>query len=289
MNTTETKKRRKDCFYWFKFYPSKWVNVLCMTESQAGKLFKQLVKRLIENKAPENSEEYEMIQEALKYNERQRTRMLEYWQRKRAEQYNDQETATTPQISTDGPRQAENEEAVATSPSCGGSAARISTDGDTREDSLNMHGGSNAVTLESATSVDQSYAHDALDSLDDKASDPNCGADAVNRKTTVDRKSPTSAPQQRRNPPPQCVIDAQKKADARKAAARSGKRVKPSKPKDREDFKQFVFEANLHIGIAEDWYALHEQRGWMFKDGTPIKDWRAALTAYVHSRENANK
>lgn len=101
-------------------------------------------------------------------------------------------TSTTPHpsdtISTDGPRQAEKGEAEATSPSCGGSAAN-------------------------------SYAHDALDSLDDKASDPtasntgitppvvsresgildarerpNCGADAVNGNATVDRKSATSAP-----------------------------------------------------------------------------------------------
>ena len=259
MNINEIKKIRNDCFYWFKFYPSKWIEIFSMSDKQIAKRFREMLTRLLENKAPENTEEFLMIQETKAYTERKRLIAMKRWH---PEQNNDQETATTPQpcsISTDGPRQAENEEAVATSPSCGGSAANH-------------------------------YAHDALDSLDDKASDPNCGADAVNRKTTVDRKSATSAPQQRRrNPPPQCVIDAQKKAEARKAAAKSGKRVKPSKPKDREEFKQFVFEANLHIAIAEDWYALHEERGWKFKDGTPIKDWRAALTAYVHSREKANK
>lgn len=273
-----------------------------MTNEQAGKIFKTVLGQLIKNDVPESSMAYSMYSRTLEYREKKKMAANKRWR----EHFN-QEMATTPQSceeSTDGPRQAENGEAVATSPSRWGSAA-------------------------------DSYAHDALDSLDDKASDPaasntgitppvvsresgnleasntanvqpsygpeegildearerpNCGADAVNRKTTVDRKSSTSAPQQRRrNPPPQCVIDAQKKAAARKAAAQSGKRIKPSRPKDREDFKQFVFEANLHIAIAEDWYAIHDKRGWKFQDGTPIKDWRAALTAYVHSREKSNK
>ena len=77
---------------------------------------------------------------------------------------------STPTISTNGPRQAENAAAEATAPSYGGSAARISTDGDTRKDSRNITNSSNGESLESATSVENSYAQ-ALDCLKDKASD----------------------------------------------------------------------------------------------------------------------
>lgn len=49
-------------------------------------------------------------------------------------------------------------------------SARPSTDGDTRKDSRNITGSSNGASLESATSVENHFAHEALDCLN-KASD----------------------------------------------------------------------------------------------------------------------
>lgn len=217
-------------------------------------------------------------------------------------------TATTPQpceVSTDGPRQAENEEAVATSPSCGGSAAN-------------------------------SYAHDALDSLDDKASDPrgyntgnvqpsdgpedgnlevttknqnNGGADAVNRKTTVDCKSSTSAPQQRPWKeivekslgisetdksgtekgvlPPNPVPGLLKKRRAAGSPLKPGTDPYPaarSLPKSMAEVSDFACSENLDYDDARLWWEQNfvERKG-RDKDGRKITNWRGALIRFCES------
>lgn len=51
-------------------------------------------------------------------------------------------------------------------------------------------------------------------------------------------------------------------------------------PNSREDFHSFVADNNLHDGLAEEWYAIHEARGWVDENGNPIKNWRGALKNY---------
>ena len=102
--------------------------------------------------------------------------------------------------------------------------------------------------------------------------------DSENGNASDDRKAPQSV-RPVGSPPPQCVIDAQRRAPRPKPTA------KPSKPRDREEFKQFVAAADLHIGLSEEWYEISAGRGWTFQDGSPIRDWRAAVTNYCHKVE----
>lgn len=51
-------------------------------------------------------------------------------------------------------------------------------------------------------------------------------------------------------------------------------------PNSREEFHAFVADNNLHEGLAEEWYAIHEARGWVDENGNPIKTWRGALKNY---------
>lgn len=57
-------------------------------------------------------------------------------------------------------------------------------------------------------------------------------------------------------------------------------------PTTKEEFRQFVYEQDLNISIAEDWYAIHEARDWTDNEGGPLKNWKGALTNYCRSREN---
>lgn len=51
-------------------------------------------------------------------------------------------------------------------------------------------------------------------------------------------------------------------------------------PNSREEFHAFVADNNLHEGLAEEWYAIHEARGFVDENGNPIKNWRGALKNY---------
>lgn len=51
-------------------------------------------------------------------------------------------------------------------------------------------------------------------------------------------------------------------------------------PNSREEFHAFVADNNLHEGLAEEWYAIHEARGWVDENGNTIKNWRGALKNY---------
>lgn len=273
MNTDEPKKNRKK-FTWFRFFPSEWVDVLTMTDCQAGKRFKQMLKRLITNSSQENTIEAVMINESIEYSEIKRKAAIRRWNENKKGN-----KATTPQpcgISTNGPTQAENEEAVATSPSCGGSAAN-------------------------------SYAHDALDSLDDKVSDPNCGADAVNSNTTVDRKSATSAPQQRPWKeivekslgitdksgtekgvrPPNPVPGLLRKRRAAGSPLNPGTGPSPaarSLPKSMAEVADFATSEGLDYDDCRLWWEQNfvERKG-KDKEGRKITNWRGALIRFCAS------
>ena len=56
-------------------------------------------------------------------------------------------------------------------------------------------------------------------------------------------------------------------------------------PNSREEFHAFVADNNLHEGLAEEWYAMHDAREWVDRDGKPIKDWRGALYNYCTKTE----
>jgi hypothetical protein len=60
-------------------------------------------------------------------------------------------------------------------------------------------------------------------------------------------------------------------------------------PNSREEFHAFVADNNLHEGLAEEWYAMHEARGWVDKNGNSIKDWRGALYNYCTKTEQKRK
>ena len=74
--------------------------------------------------------------------------------------------------------------------------------------------------------------------------------------------------------------DSQAKHDG-SAITRNETRAKNSRcPNSREEFHAFVADNNLHEGLAEEWYAIHEARGWVDENGNPIKNWRGALKNY---------
>lgn len=60
-------------------------------------------------------------------------------------------------------------------------------------------------------------------------------------------------------------------------------------PNSREEFHAFVADNNLHEGLAEEWYAMHEAREWVDKNGNPIKDWRGALYNYCTKTEQKRR
>jgi len=60
-------------------------------------------------------------------------------------------------------------------------------------------------------------------------------------------------------------------------------------PDSREDFHAFVADNKLHEGLAEEWYAIHEARDWVDKNGNPIKDWKGALYNYCTKTEQKRR
>lgn len=60
-------------------------------------------------------------------------------------------------------------------------------------------------------------------------------------------------------------------------------------PNSREEFHAFVADNKLHEGLAEEWYAMHEARGWVDRDGKPIKEWKGALYNYCTKTEQKRR
>ena len=85
MSTKESSKQSRP-FYWFKFYPHEWIELLSKKDDEAGKRFKVMIERLVSNKAPAESTESKMIEECKVYRERQRERITNYWNARNAEQ-----------------------------------------------------------------------------------------------------------------------------------------------------------------------------------------------------------
>jgi hypothetical protein len=78
MSIDEPKRNRKR-FTWFKFFPSDWIEILTMTDCQAGKRFKVMIKRLISNSSQEGSIESIMINESIDFAEIRRKAALKRW------------------------------------------------------------------------------------------------------------------------------------------------------------------------------------------------------------------
>lgn len=105
---------------------------------------------------------------------------------------------------------------------------------------------------------------------------PRIPPDAENGNASDDRKAPPSGNH----------LGSGKPGSARPAGGRTANSLQRNRrPESKEDFRHFVADQDLNISLAEDWYAIHEARGWTFEDGSPIMNWKGALKNYVTSRE----
>ena len=163
-------------------------------------------------------------------------------------------------------------------------------DGDIREDSQAKHDGS-AITRNETR---------ATDALGPSANHYGDAATREGAEVCTDRESgavsPTNISNNIGNGQGTEALESQRRAGAdsvrgtplHSAPARS--RAKNSRcPNSREDFHAFVADNKLHEGLAEEWYAIHEAREWVDKNGNPIKDWRGALYNYCTKTEQKRK
>lgn len=79
-------KRKPYKINWFKFYPTDFFAVMRMPDADAGKRFKQLLECLAENKAPKDSIEERMIEEAKAYSEWKRQVAYMRWKNREPEE-----------------------------------------------------------------------------------------------------------------------------------------------------------------------------------------------------------
>jgi hypothetical protein len=79
-------KRKPYKINWFKFYPTDFFAVMSKSDVEAGKLFKQLLERLASNKAPKDSVEERMIEEAKAYSEWKRQVAYMRWKNREPEE-----------------------------------------------------------------------------------------------------------------------------------------------------------------------------------------------------------
>ena len=89
-------KRKPYKINWFKFYPSDLIEVIEMTDAEAGKRIKQFIKNLMQNRAPQGSIEERMLQEASDFSRRQSERIAAYWKNKRDNQQQQQKPGKPP-------------------------------------------------------------------------------------------------------------------------------------------------------------------------------------------------
>ena len=201
-------------------------------------------------------------------------------------------------------------------------SATISADGDTREDSMNISDVGNGGSLESSTSANH-YGDAPRREAGEAATSRESG---VYTPTTVSRnmrrvpqneapahgfsggrtahgtmsRSPEAAAQSGKayDQEPDRRISTDDALDllragvmaSSQAPTRKGSRARNSRrPKSREEFHAFVADNNLHENLAEEWFAMHEARGWVDKDGNSIKDWRGALYNYCTKTEQKRR
>ena len=146
----------------------------------------------------------------------------------------------------------------------------ITADGDTREDSQDC---------KSATS--SNLYGDTREHSRGRYAPPSCSPDDGNPAETAPSHGESVASLearqgQARESQRRAGADSVRGTPSHSAPARQ--RAKNSRcPKSREEFHAFVADNNLHEGLAEEWYAIHEARGWVDENGNPIKNWRGAL------------
>lgn len=64
---------------YFSFAPAEWIDVVLMNDEDAGKVFKEMIKRLSMNEAPQGSREQAMIEMANDFRAKQRERVMKRW------------------------------------------------------------------------------------------------------------------------------------------------------------------------------------------------------------------
>ena len=144
------------------------------------------------------------------------------------------------------------------------------TDGDIREDSLNMLEGRNAVTSESGTSA-------AGDSFGEAREGQNPGE---GRKTFATGSSHPVA-----NPPPPCVLKHLQKCGKQKQKANA-----QSPPRSSEDVRLFAIDKHLDVDDARLWYQMNYiDRPGCDKDGVLILNWKGHCTAYCKAEAERRK
>ena len=157
----------------------------------------------------------------------------------------------------------------------GGRPRKESTaDGDTREDSQ-------GTRTAAAITRNEPLENDHLDSSANLYGEA-ATSDGADVSTTFSNNSEALVSQRRAG------ADSVRGTPSHSAPARP--RAKNSRcPNSREDFHAFVADNNLHEGLAEEWYAIHEAREWVDKNGNPIKDWRGALYNYCSKTEQKRR
>ena len=79
MSTNGQSKKKRDAFYWFKFYPYKWISAITLPDKKCADCFRNLITRLIANEAPEGTEERFMINESIMFRDKQKARVMNRW------------------------------------------------------------------------------------------------------------------------------------------------------------------------------------------------------------------
>lgn len=154
----------------------------------------------------------------------------------------------------------------------------------TREDGEFKSVGGNAVNLESATSANI-YGDAAIREEAEVCRNRESGVVAP---TTISNNFEARQSQARESRRRTGGSSVRGMAKVAQPPVRS--RAKNSRcPNSREDFHAFVADNNLHEGLAEEWYAIHEARGWVDENGYPIKNWRGALKNYCIKTEQKRR
>lgn len=86
MSTIESRKK----LTWFKFFPADFIDVLRMEAEESDKKFKELIERLLTNRAPEGSIEARMIAESAEYSFRRKINIMKRWNPDEAERLEQQ-------------------------------------------------------------------------------------------------------------------------------------------------------------------------------------------------------
>lgn len=82
--------------WWFRFNPHDFMDCLKVTDAEAGKRFKDLLFSLLENKATEGSPEFNMIQNAFSYRQKQRERIMKRWHQQQEQEQQPQQPVVRP-------------------------------------------------------------------------------------------------------------------------------------------------------------------------------------------------